>query len=203
MTAIGGSAASVVAAIRDEVEAELEKRQKELEETVAAAGREPPDEGPPGAERAARVTLAREQARERLAHEDWLDSREALQSRERWIQLAAEAGRGRLREDESGAESPELLLRLAAEGISRLPGDSFDVIASERVAPRLDAAWCRRLEEKCGKRQVRLAPAGALRPEGGCLVRTADGRITFDNSFEARARRFETAWRGVLAGLYG
>ena len=203
MTAIGGSAASVVAAIQDEVDGELERRQKGMEEAVAAAEREGAGAAPSSAERLARLTLAREQAREKLAREDWLDAREALESRERWIQRAAEEGRRRLREEEAGAEGPEILLRLAAEGLSRLTGDSFEVIAGGQSAPRLDAAWCRRLEQAAGKREVRLAAPGISRPESGCIVRMSDGRVAFDNSLEARARRFETAWRTALAALYG
>lgn len=203
MTAIGGSAASVVAAIRDEVESELENRQRELDEVVAAAEGETSDGEPSAADRAARLTQAREQARERLAQEDWLDSREALESRERWVLRAAAEGRRLLQERESAAEGPEFLLRLAAEGLAQLPGDSFEVVLSEQAAAGLTDEWCRRLEEQCRKRGVRLAAPNAGRPQGGCLVRTADGRMSFDNSFDARARRFETVWRSALAGLYG
>lgn len=203
MTVLGGSVPSVLAAIRDEVEAELERRQKEVDEAVVAAGRGASETGISAAERAARLAQAREQARERIAHEDWLDSREALERRERWIQLAAAEGRRLLRERESAADGPDLLLRLAAEGIARLPGDVFDVVLSRDAAARIGEGWCRRLEGQCGKRAVRLAPPENGGPEGGCLVRTSGGRMTFDNSLEARARRFEGAWRSALAELYG
>ncbi len=203
MTILGGSVPSVLAAIQEEIESELERRQKELEEALAAAEGGEAGEEIPAAERSARLARAREQARERLAQEDWLDSREALESRERWILRAAEEGRRLLRERESGAEGPELLLMLAAEGLSRLPGDSFEVLLSEQGGKRMEEEWPRRLAERSGKREVKPAPPGEPRPDGGCLVRTADGRMSFDNSFEARARRFEAAWRSALAGLYG
>ena len=203
MTALGGSVASVLAAVREEVEAELERRQKDLDEALAAAGGDAAETGIPPAERSARLAQAREEARERLAHEDWLDSREALERRERWILQAAAEGRRLLREREAAAGGPELLLRLAAEGVARLPGEAFDVILSRDAAARIGEEWCRKLEGQCGKRTVRLAPPENGGPEGGCLVRTSGGRMTFDNSVEARARRFEAAWRSALAELYG
>jgi vacuolar-type H+-ATPase subunit E/Vma4 len=203
VNAIGGSIASVVAAVRDRAEAELERIGAELAGAFAALEREAPVDGAWAAEIAARTAETRERAREKLAQEDWRDSREALESRERWLQRAVEEGRRRLREREAGPDGPELLLRLAAEGLSYLPGDGFEVAVAAPVSPRLDAEWFQRLRDRCGKLDIRLAPSGAGCPDGGCVVRTVDGRMAFDNSYEARARRFESAWRSALAAMYG
>lgn len=203
MTVLGGGVAAVVAAIQDEVDAEIEKRRKDLDTAIATVDREAPLVNARSRDESARLLSAREEARERLAREDWLDSREAIQQREEWLQRVAGEGLRRLREDEIGPEGPESLFELAAEGISRLPGDACEVAVSESASARIDTGWCARLQRRCGKRDVRLVSAENGNPDGGCVVRTPDGRFSFDNSLAARSRRFEAVWRSALIRLYG
>jgi vacuolar-type H+-ATPase subunit E/Vma4 len=35
----------------------------------------------------------------------------------------------------------------------------------------------------------------------GCIARSADGRLNYDNTLAARTRRFEGAWRSALSEL--
>lgn len=42
-------------------------------------------------------------------------------------------------------------------------------------------------------------PAGPFSVEGGVVTA---GNVSFDNSFEARLRRFEPEWRSALSGMY-
>ena len=53
-----------------------------------------------------------------------------------------------------------------------------------------------------GEREIALKTDEAARP-GACLVRTGNGKTSFDNGLEARARRFENACRATLAEIYG
>ena len=93
----------------------------------------------------------------------------------------------------------ELLASLAREAIEGLPGDAFDVFVSPADAPLCDETWRRGVAGSSRRVAVRSddPPEG-----GGCMARTADGRVSFDNGFAARARRFEAAWRAELARVF-
>lgn len=196
---LAGSSASVVEALRDEAAAEIEALERSTEEEIrlvrgASESQLPPD---PGLE--ARLAVARREAAQRLAREDLADRRGLLEERERWLERAAALGRERLAQTGDTALRRELLGKLAREALASLPGDSFCIEVSTADAPLLDAAWCRALTGP----SRRLAVSSGAPPEGGgCLVRTEDGRVSFDNSLSARARRFESAWRAQLARIF-
>lgn len=196
---LGGSVASVVEALRDEAGEAIEALNREADEEIrrlrAAVEAEPePDTGGEAA-----LSAARRDAAERLAREDLSDRRGLLEERERWIELAAAEGRRRLSEGGDPAGRRELLARLAREAMESLPGDGFEVSVSPADAAMCDQTWARSVAGPVRRLRVSCdsPPEG-----GGCLVRTADGRITFDNGFAARARRFETAWRSELARIF-
>jgi vacuolar-type H+-ATPase subunit E/Vma4 len=196
---LAGSAASVVEALRDEAAAEIEALERATEEEIrllrsAAEARLPPDAG-----LEARLAVARREAAQRLAREDLADRRGALEERERWIARATALGQERLASAGDPAARRELLARLAREALASLPGDHFRISVSPADAPLLDAAWCR----AAAGPSRRLTVSSDDPPEGGgCLVRTEDGRVSFDNGFAARARRFESAWRAQLARVF-
>jgi vacuolar-type H+-ATPase subunit E/Vma4 len=54
------------------------------------------------------------------------------------------------------------------------------------------------IERATGRRLV--FEEGAF--DAGCIARSADGRVTFDNTVEARERRCRTEWRAAVARLY-
>ncbi len=83
-----------------------------------------------------------------------------------------------------------------------MPGDAVEIAVNEADAPLLTEAFRSELARRAGRREVRLA-ADRLETAGGCVVRTEDGRASFDDTFEARARRFETAWRAAVAEIHG
>ena len=174
-----GSVEAVIAALRDECAAELERIDRE---TAAELDRAPAPDGAAGpADGEARLLAARRQARERLAREDWADARTAIEAREAFLRRAAEAGLRAL------AAAPDedrraFLQQLADEGARRLGGAGFTIA----VAPR-DAA---------------LLPFAVPDPavEGGCIVRA--GNRAFDNTLRARAARFEPRWRAALGKAY-
>ena len=92
-----------------------------------------------------------------------------------------------------------ILAALAREGLERLPAGSCDLVVSAEDAALLDVNWSQTLAAATGRANLRVI-AGAA--GGGCVARSLDGRASFDNSYAARAKRFESAWRGALAGLY-
>jgi vacuolar-type H+-ATPase subunit E/Vma4 len=144
------------------------------------------------------VATARNSARARVAHEDWLDSRAAIDEREAWLARVVALGRQRLALD--GDESrKQRLARLVRESLVRLQSPAVDIVVSAADAPLLDEAW--QLEVRAEHRLDTLTiTAGPI--DGGCMVRTVDGRASYNNTFQARADRFRTAWRAAIAELY-
>ena len=196
---LAGSAASVVEALRDEAAAEIEALERSTEEEIRRLRAAAEEEPPPDAGGEARLQAARREAAERLARDDLADRRGALEERERWIARAAALGQERLAQIGDTAERRELLARLAREALASLPGDSFRISVSPADAPLIDADWQRAVAGP----SRRLAVSSEAPPAaGGCLACTEDGRVSFDNGFAARARRFEAAWRAELARVF-
>lgn len=186
-----GSAPSVLATMRDDAQAEIDRIEQEAEAAAArSAGDEPATMEPP--DREERLAAAARQRRERLAREDWEDRRVALELRERWIGEVIEEGR-KLLEARGNAKQRRALLRaLADEALRRLPaGDRFTLSVAAQDVDLLDA-------ELLGERLV-AGPPVPIR--GGCIVRAAN--LVVDNSLEERERRFEAEWRAALAKAYG
>ena len=194
--------AAVVEALREEAEGEVQRIAHETQERVArlraSAGGEPadlPDRGP-------RLAAARREAAELLAQEAGADRRAMLEEREAWIGRIVAEGLRRLESPEPAAERRDSLARLAAEAAASLPGEASEIVVAPADAALLDEAWCKDVAKAAGKKVVRVV-ADAGRRAGGCLARTPGGKVSFDNGYEARARRFEPVWRAGLAEIYG
>lgn len=197
-----GSVASVVEAVREEVEEEIARIREETEresERLKGVRETEPVEVP---DRAIRLESARREAAERLAREDWADRRTALEDREAWIAQAEQQGLAALVRPEAAPERGELLARFIGEALERLPGETFEVTLAPGDRALLNGDEGRRLASVRGEREIVLKPDESARP-GACLVRTANGKTSFDNGLEARARRFESSCRAALAEIYG
>lgn len=197
-----GSVASLVEAVREEVDAEVSRIRLETEERErearAAAERERLEL--PG--RAERLAEERRRATELLAREDWVDRREALERRQAFAEETERRGLERLATAPTPEDRAETIGRLVGEAIEKLPGDAVEIVLNEADAPLATEAFRSALARRAGRREVRLS-ADRLPKAGGCVVRAEDGKASFDNSFEARARRFETAWRAAVAAVHG
>jgi len=197
-----GSVASVVEAVREDVEEELarirEETERESERLKRARESEPVDVP----DRAIRLESARREAAERLAREDWADRRAALEDREAWIAEAELQGLAELAAPEAAAERGQLLARFIGEALERLPGQTFEVTLAPGDRALFNGDGGRRLASVSGEREIVLKTDEAARP-GACLVATGNGKTSFDNGLEARARRFENACRAALAEIYG
>ena len=197
-----GSVTAVVEALREEAEGEVQRIAHETEERIsqlrASAGGEPPDLP----DRGPRLAAARREAAELSAQEAWADRRAMLEEREAWIGRIVAEGLGRLEAPEPDPERRSLLARLATEAAAFLPGEVCEIVVAPADAALLDDAWCKEVAKAAGKKIVRVV-ADAGRRAGGCLARTEGGKVSFDNGFQARARRFEPAWRVGLAEIYG
>jgi vacuolar-type H+-ATPase subunit E/Vma4 len=181
-----GSAPAVLAMMRDDAAAEVERIEKDAEAQARRLEGED-GAGTPADDREQRLAEAARQRRERLAREEAEERRAALDVRERWIACVVAEGRKLLECVEPRDERRAVLETLAREALERLPpGDH--VISTSAV----DADLARDLG-------VRVGPPAAIR--GGCIVRC--GNLSVDNSFDERERRFEPQWRAALARMYG
>lgn len=154
-----GSVASVIAAIREEAAAEVERVERASAAEIARLRDEAANADVSIADREVRLAAARRANAEKLAQEEWEARRAVIEQREEWTVRVAARGRELLRDAD--------VRPLIAEAEQALPP---------------------------GARNVRHA--------GGGGVIVACGDVTFDNSFDARARRYESEWRKALSEVY-
>jgi vacuolar-type H+-ATPase subunit E/Vma4 len=197
-----GSPAAVIAAIRDEADAEVARIDQEAR--AAAERIRQHDAADPVAipDRDARMAAARREAAERLARAEWRDTRAALEARERWMAGVELRGRARLATETSAATEAgrRVLAALAVEAIRTLRAAACEIVLDPRDVASLDEAWRAEVARAAQCADLRIVGGNVT---GGCLVRTLDGRATFENTVESRARRFEAQWRTALGRIYG
>jgi vacuolar-type H+-ATPase subunit E/Vma4 len=193
-----GSAAAVIAAARDDADAEVERIEREAQAALARLAEEAAADPAALPDREVRITAARREARELTAQEDLRDAREALTAREAWLGRAVSEGQRRLAELRPPAERRADLARLAREGLDRLPEGPVEIAVAPADAALCDEGFAR---EIAAGRALRVVPDEGV-ARGGVVVRSADGKVSFDNGFEARARRFESIWRAALGAIY-
>ena len=193
-----GSVEAVIAAIREEARVEIDRIERDAR--AAADALRQSDAATPLvlADADARISAARRQAAERRAQEDWADRQSALNARESWIATIAEAGRRRLGARPEAERRLELL-QLAREARSRIPEGDCRVLVAAADLPLADDVWRTSLAA-VSTSHVEVAVASEI--DSGCVVETIDGRIRFDNTYAARARRFESDWRHALGELF-
>jgi vacuolar-type H+-ATPase subunit E/Vma4 len=190
----------VADAVREEASREVERLLRDTNEEIVRlrAEAQSADVMPP--DRPARLAAARREVSAQLAREDWEDRRAALEERERWTERAIRLARERLDGDREIAPRRELLLALAVEAAERLPAGAVEIAVSASDASIADDAF---VEELVRRARRPVARARGDLPQSGCVVSTPGGKVRFDNSLEARARRFEPLWRAALTEIYG
>jgi vacuolar-type H+-ATPase subunit E/Vma4 len=174
-----GSPASIIAAIREEADAEAERIDGASASDLASIRSENANVGI--ADREERLAAARRMNEERIAKQEWDGRRAVIEKREKWMQSVVAAARSKWPGGEP-ATRREQLNALIREAVSRLPHGACDVAVSAGDRDLVDGT-------------VTTAPIA-----GGCIVTIGD--VSFDNSFEARARRLEPEWRNALSGMY-
>ena len=191
-----GSAAAVVAAVRDDAAAERERLERESAAALdALAGDAQAHTADSQRETALdRMDAVRRAIAEADAAEDWEDTVAAASDRDAWIASVAEQGR---RAIATGADAQAWLERVTREAVAELPGDACVVQLPASLASAAEA-W-RPAVERDARKHLVFEPAALT---AGCIARTPDGRVTFDNTVEARERRSRTEWRTAVARLY-
>ncbi len=156
-----GSPASVVAAIREDANAEAERIREATVAELASLREATASADVTIDDRDVRLATARRENEERVQRQEWEGRRATIAQREAWLQRVVALAQERF------ANEPRRLDALIRDAQSRLPEGSREVTVS---------------------------------PSGGCIVTV--GKVSFDNTFEARSRRLESEWRSALSRMY-
>jgi vacuolar-type H+-ATPase subunit E/Vma4 len=179
-----GSPASVIAAIREEADAEVERIEQAAAAELASLRAGAASASVAIADREERLAAARRTNEERIARQEWEGRRAAIEQRETWIQRVVAKAHESWAHGEP-ATRKEQLNALIRNARSRLPAGACEVAVSADDQELVDAPDA----------SVVTAPIA-----GGCIVTI--GNTSFDDSLEARSRRLEPEWRNALSGMY-
>jgi vacuolar-type H+-ATPase subunit E/Vma4 len=192
-----GSVESIVAAIWEEARAEGDRIETETAARIARLREEDRQTAVAIPDGDARIDAARRVARERAAEQNWADRQLALESRERWMARAVALGIDRLRAADA-ATRREDLLHFACEAAARVGGPAVEIVVAPDDLALADPAW---RAEVTATVDATITVSAEARVTGGCLARSADGRLHYDNTLGARAARFAGVWRSKLSEL--
>jgi vacuolar-type H+-ATPase subunit E/Vma4 len=175
-----GSSASVIAAIREDAEAEAERLRESTDAEVSAIRAEAASTNVAIADREVRLAAARRANAKRIAAQEWAGRQAVIEQREQWMQrVIAKA------QETWTACDRDQLHALIREARARMPAGVCEIAVSAADRERI----------RVPDANVSVAPIA-----GGCIVTVGD--VSFDNSFEARSRRLEPEWRSALSGVY-
>jgi V/A-type H+/Na+-transporting ATPase subunit E len=139
----------------------------------------------------------RRRAARLLAMADAEGRKEWLQARDALIREAIDRARAQIANFADSPDAPRVLRDMVAEALAVLPDGPLRVRAPAEYAPLLEEA----LHPTASDGRSQLVLESDPVPGGGVIVETADGRLRFDNSFEARLRRQEDQLRHDLGEL--
>jgi len=107
---------------------------------------------------------------------------------------------GKLKSLASGPSYERVLTSMILEAIDQIGGDDFVIKSNsqdQKIIPRV-------FEQISRERKVRLTLDTEPLPKstGGVVVRSTDGYVTFDNTFEARLERLKPILRKQMAQMF-
>ena len=182
-----GSAASVVAAIREEAAADVDRIEQMSATETADLQSAAANATITIADRSERLAMARRRIASDLASAEWEGRRAVIEQRETWIASVVK------RATEAWRNDRDALLALARASLASLPDGPCDVV----IGGNADARFRDDLASASGRPQLTVSATPAM---NGCVASCGD--VTFDNTIEARARRHETEWRAAISRLY-
>jgi len=181
-----------------EIESILEKAKQTVDDIIARANRA-------GEEAAGKILKEAkekgEMARKRLLSSVNLEVKRAkLKAREEIVQTVNErVGKALARYRKSG-DYASVLTGLVLEAVSALEGDSFVVRANREDIDLLESAVFPAVRGAAGGRAIAKLEAKPFeRPtSGGVQVGTPDGKVIYDNTFDARLYRLREEIRNII-----
>ena len=192
-------AAQLAALIRrqgDDEAAQAAAKAGKQAEQIRAAARAEADAIRAAAQREGE-TRGRRRAAEILAVATARRRMSLLQARESLIDEALAQVRARLSDVASRPAAADLLAELIREGLASLPAGPVRARVAPSDAALLAPAALAALG--AGRWELSLEPSAV--PGGGVILETADGRLRFDNSLDARGRRRRDDLRRLAASV--
>jgi len=175
--------------IRSRADREAKKIRDQAVEAAEAAAQKVRDAAQRRAERTAQSVLA---TLEQEARRDLLEAQETELNR------LFETARQRLA-DRSSYDYPAVLAALAVEAIAAIGSESVVIEFNDADRAIASDAWLGDVRRRIGHDVSITVPAEAPPIDGGLVVRSADGRLLYDNSFAARLERLRPALRQQIA----
>jgi vacuolar-type H+-ATPase subunit E/Vma4 len=172
-----GSAESVIASIREDADAEVQRIEETTAAELATIRSEAASTSVDIADREERLAAERRASEDRVARQEWEGRRAAIEQREAWIARAVAEARQRW----SGGDVNALI----REALAHMPGRDCEIAVHPRDRDGVNVPG------------VRITTADIA---GGCIASAEN--VSFDNSYEARARRLEPDWRNALSRMY-
>jgi vacuolar-type H+-ATPase subunit E/Vma4 len=189
-------ATQLAALIREQSSAEVTQLEAETAERVRrkqAAAKAEVERALSDA-RAEGEARGRRRAARRLAMADAEGRKEWLQARDALIREAVDRARAQIANLAASPAAVRVLRDLIAEALAVLPDGPLRVRAPVEYTQALTEA----LEQTADAGRLQPVFESDSVPGGGVIVETADGRLRFDNSFEARLRRQQEQLRHDL-----
>lgn len=126
-----------------------------------------------------------------------------LAAQEAELDKLFEAARQRLAARE-GYDYPAVLAALAAQAIRAMGADPVVLELAEADRALATDAWLADVRRRVGRDVAIAISQDSSGIDGGVVVRSADGRLVYDNSFSARLRRLRPELRReVAARVFG
>lgn len=123
-----------------------------------------------------------------------------LAAREAELDKLFDAARQRLA-DKGSYDYPAVLAVLAAQAIEAMAADEVVIELCEQDRALATDAWLDEVRRRVGRPVTIDVSANHAPIAGGLIVRSADGRLLYDNSFAARLERLKPELRRRLADM--
>lgn len=167
----------------------VRKAEKSRDETTARMMKEARDKG--------------ELARKRLLSSVKIEVKRArLKAREEVVSRVNARVNEALEKTRKDADYPAILTDLVLEAVRKLRGDSFIVHADRRDIATLKEKVFPEVKKRMEAESRRIASLEAAELEkdssGGARVGVPDGKVVFDNTFEARLYRMRDEIRNII-----
>ncbi|OQY87644.1 MAG: hypothetical protein B6D38_11910 [Anaerolineae bacterium UTCFX1] len=150
------------------------------------------------AEAAERVTVPGVAKRARILHQARLNSLKIVgKTKEDWLNIALAETETRLTDIRADARYPGVLRALIREALNELVPEGKESFQLE-ADPRDQAL----VEDFLSEQGLRITSAFTLNCWGGIIIKSVDGKISINNTLEARLKRATPFLRGRLAAWF-
>jgi V/A-type H+-transporting ATPase subunit E len=122
-----------------------------------------------------------------------------LDVKEEIIQNAFDEAEKRLEKITLSKEYPNILKSIIAEGVESIGGDDVEVVVRKEDVKLVNKAFLKELRKKLSV-NITLSE-DSIKSLGGAIIRTRDGTIVVNNTFETRMRRMRDELRSKVAKI--